>query len=1151
MVAWMIALLALADSAAAQKPGPNSGPSLPSAAELESAAKQIQASSEISPEDKARILEAYKQAESEMAATEAWKARGAELEKTRAGAAERLRVLKAELEKPAEEPQPPDPAAGKLEELEQELLRAQTTLSTDQKSLADLDTARSAHSNRRIDLPGLQGQVRDRARALATTGDPAQGARSAKLTQAQRMLRFIQQRSAEQEAAFYDQEILGFDIIEDLLTAQRDLAARKVSVSEKRVSLLNSAVNERRRLDAEAEAERAVQEQMKAHPAVLAIAEENSRLAARRSGPESFTARIDDAAKAAQAVQRELSQLDEKYKGALDRAKAGGWSNSVGLLLRRQRSELPDLREHRRLIGQRQAEISNIQIEMIDLEEQRARLLDVDARVAEIAAGAPQGTSPAEAKETEAAARRLFHSQRDILDSLIADYKRYLIALADLDASETRLVDRTRRFRSYIDERILWIRSDKTLGSGDVPRLREAAVRFFSPVRWKSVRIALSADATANPLLYGSAVLLLLALLGYRPTVLERLSKAGAEAEHFACGDFSPTLRALGLTGLLVIPPAMLPGYIGWRLSASSGTDEFVKEAGAGFQNAALICVILFGIVQLVRPAGLAEAHFGWRSGTLRYVRNLLYGLSIFILPAGFLIAATENDTGAGEGAVLGRFAFIAGNAALSIFIYQLLHPSGRIAGEFVAHNRGRLVGRSRYVWFTAVFSFPLVLVALAWSGYFYTALELDARLQSSLWLALTLLFADALLARWILTSGRRVVRERAAHMSPEQEESVSGAEASPISESGVFRVPEPASDVTVLNRQTRRLIQSAALFGLAVGLWMIWVDVFPALEMLDHVVLWNRTVKVAAKPTSPGGDAPAQMTEQMVPTTLTALLLAVAILTLTVIAWKNLPALLDLMAPRRVTLDPGVRNTVTSLTRYAIATLGIFVAFGELGIGWGDVQWLAAGLTVGLGFGLQEIFANFISGIILFFERPIRIGDTVTVGGVSGKVTRIHMRTTTITDWDRKELIVPNKEFITGHLVNWTLTDPSVRVILPVGIAYGSDTAVVKSLLLGIARGNAFVIEDPPPQVVFNGFGDNGLNFELRIFVRNLDNLGLIRDLINTEIEKGFRAAGIQIPYPQRDVHVHLAPDAAEKMPPAAIEALTNPQTGVADGED
>jgi potassium efflux system protein len=225
-----------------------------------------------------------------------------------------------------------------------------------------------------------------------------------------------------------------------------------------------------------------------------------------------------------------------------------------------------------------------------------------------------------------------------------------------------------------------------------------------------------------------------------------------------------------------------------------------------------------------------------------------------------------------------------------------------------------------------------------------------------------------------------------------------------------------------------------------------------------------------------------------------------------------------------RLPLDPGARYAYSTVTRYAITAIGIFIALNVIGVRWSNLQWLLAALSVGLGFGLQEIVANFISGLIVLFERPFRVGDTVTVGEVHGTVTRIRIRATTIEDWDRKELIVPNKEFITGRLINWSLSDNILRFKVPVGIAYGSDTDLAERLLLKAAKSNSLVKKTPEPKAVFLSFGDNALNFEVRVYVGSIDDWIPMLHEMNRAIDKEFRKAGITISFPQRDVHLDAA---------------------------
>jgi potassium efflux system protein len=203
------------------------------------------------------------------------------------------------------------------------------------------------------------------------------------------------------------------------------------------------------------------------------------------------------------------------------------------------------------------------------------------------------------------------------------------------------------------------------------------------------------------------------------------------------------------------------------------------------------------------------------------------------------------------------------------------------------------------------------------------------------------------------------------------------------------------------------------------------------------------------------------------------------------------------------------------------LVAIGFISIANELGGSWSQVQWLVAALSVGLGFGLQEIFANMVSGIILLFERPIRVSDTVTIGTVTGKVSRIQMRATTLIDMDQKEHVVPNKTFITSQLVNWTLSDAITRVVIPVGIAYGSDVELAHKVMLDTVLSTPLVLAEPAPSVLIVGFGENSLTFSIRIFVSELSNRLPVTHDLYIRLEKALHEHKIEIPFPQRDIHI------------------------------
>jgi potassium efflux system protein len=326
--------------------------------------------------------------------------------------------------------------------------------------------------------------------------------------------------------------------------------------------------------------------------------------------------------------------------------------------------------------------------------------------------------------------------------------------------------------------------------------------------------------------------------------------------------------------------------------------------------------------------------------------------------------------------------------------------------------------------------------------------------------------------------------------------------------EDGAAQFAEPEMDLAALSDDSRELVKITVFFIGFVGLYLIWSSGLPALRIFEDVPLWYHTVTVEGE-------------DKRLPITLADLGLALFYAIGVGILAKRLPALLEIILLRRVDLSSGSRYTVTTLTNYAIIAIGVVLVLNTIGTQWSQLQWLVAALGVGIGFGLQEIVANFISGLIILFERPIRVGDIVTVGDTYGTVTKIRRRATTIRNWDGKELSVPNKELITGRLLNWSLSDQTTRLIISVGIAYGSNVRQAKELLEEAARENENVLDDPAPSVIFAGFGDNALNILLRCFVDSVDLRYPTISALNDAINDKYNAAGIVIAFPQRDLHL------------------------------
>jgi small-conductance mechanosensitive channel len=256
-------------------------------------------------------------------------------------------------------------------------------------------------------------------------------------------------------------------------------------------------------------------------------------------------------------------------------------------------------------------------------------------------------------------------------------------------------------------------------------------------------------------------------------------------------------------------------------------------------------------------------------------------------------------------------------------------------------------------------------------------------------------------------------------------------------------------------------------------------------------------------------------------PVTLSSVIMFVIVITVFFLFSRLLQRVLKDKILTRFRIDPGTQYTLFRISHYIIMIIGCLFAFQFIGIDLSGLAVIVGLLSVGIGFGLQNVTSNFISGFILLFERPIKIGDRITVGHTEGDVIAINMRSTTIRPLNNISIIVPNTEFISSQVINWSHGDPKVRLVVQVGVSYNSDLDAVIQALREVAEESPHVLKHPEPDILFSGFGDSSWNMELRVWLQDPKNYYPIRSEINCAIVHKFRQHGIEIPYPQRDLHV------------------------------
>ncbi|WP_296898650.1 mechanosensitive ion channel domain-containing protein [Thiohalocapsa sp.] len=704
----------------------------------------------------------------------------------------------------------------------------------------------------------------------------------------------------------------------------------------------------------------------------------------------------------------------------------------------------------------------------------------------------------------------LVNERRALLDKAIESEDLLLRRLGELEAAQSGLSATIRRFDELLDVNLLWVRSASRTELAALGALPDQVWRIVSPSGWAGVAGVLVHQVTHSAVFVLLGLILAAFLWGRRHLI--RFIEATSERLGKPTTDrFAYSLQVLVVTLVAAAAWPSVAAVVGWQLQVSSQATDFSMAVGGALLALAMQFYFLRALRLMCIPRGLAAAHFRWPESSVRLLRRELDRLSWTYLPAaGVLLVIVRLDP-LNAGWAAGRVAFMVLALTLAFAFFRLLHPkSGVLAHAAKGTQQGRTLPVLYPFWYPLLVIAPLALAVLDVLGYLYTAATLLGRFVQSTWMVVALILLTALAQRWVKVTRRRIAYDKAMERRQAAREARrrDGEHADGEDAAGLTEVEEPQVDLDALSDTTGGLITTAVVTAGVIGLWIIWSDVIPALRVLDNVSLWQQTVTVDGE-------------ERLDPVTLADLGLALVIGLATFVFAKQIPAVLEMILLRSADVTAGGRYTVTTLTTYAIITVGLLVVFALIGVQWSQLQWLVAALGVGIGFGLQEIVANFISGLIILFERPIRIGDIVSVGDTTGVVTRIRIRATTIRNWDKQELLVPNKEFITGRLLNWTLSDPTNRVVITVGVDYGTDVRLALRLMEEAVKEEERVLEDPPPLLSFEGFGDNALTLIARCYLGSMDYRITVITALHHAINDKFRDHGISIAFPQRDVHL------------------------------
>src|SRR5579872_4529562 len=835
---WLACPAALSADPKAKPPGDSAVPAEHSAVKLtvesiQRRLKQVENAANLDESLRKSLIERYTAAIEHLRTADEHAAKAAEFRKATEEAPQELEILKAELESPASVALPRVSPEMGLSEMQQALSEAEEAYEGLQKQLAELEAEPARRASRRVEIPELQVSVKKQIDEIGklSESNPAAGAASDPGLVAERVLISARRHALEHELQVYEEELRHYELTVDLIEARRDHAVLETEHVQRHVKTWMSAVNERRRREAQEQVETSREAARHAHPAMRRLANESARLAAQR---QDLAARLEIATKEVETLQDQLVVLESLFKRVKDRVKRVGLTESIGLLLRKQRDGIPDPAEHQRFIDEREAEISRLSLQSLSLEDQREALADIDRRSEQIRAEM-QAARKSKQAPSSAEIREVLEAMRGYLDALIADTNSYIDVLSKLDGKEAQLVVQAREFSKYANEYILWIRSAELPHAGDAVQLRDAASWLIAPRHWSAAIETFVRDVRAHPVAYLAILVAVLALTLSQRFWRNLLRRAGRGAAGHHAISIQPTARALVATFFLsaVWPAAVW--LVGWRLSHLAARSEFLTALGRAIEGVALLLATFNFTRHLCRSLGLGESHFDWPLQGLKLVRGSIWRLTVVGLPLAAIVLMTESQ---GDEAIknsAGRAAFIALQVLLLASAHQVWHGSHGLARSLAAGEPDRWWLRLCRLAHVASVVAPVALAALAIVGYYYTAVQLAQRMVVSVWLIGGLLVLHATLLRWLLLAYRDLSMKR----SREQRAADAARSAADRLTDGAGS--QPTVRLSDINLQTHKLLGLAFCGAFLIGCSVIWVEVLPALAILDTVQLWPR----------------------------------------------------------------------------------------------------------------------------------------------------------------------------------------------------------------------------------------------------------------------------------------------------------------------
>ena len=896
--------------------------------------------------------------------------------------------------------------------------------------------------------------------------------------QANRMVLRATVQAQQNELKMLQLEQQSQPIREQILTAQIELLQKKVEIADAQQKELVAVKKTILKTESQTIAEKA--EAILAKPNINIGNKKIAReLVSLSTELDNLIAEMDAINRTKTRMQKRSQQLEEDGNFIKAQLVLGGNGEVIAQLLLDLRGRIIQLRDHPDIIN-RIPELDQARLANLEITRKQVSQRSYERSLAE---------------NTAVESRELIEMRGRMLGRVSREYQTVINELSKIAASKQAYGKNSSEMLTFIQDQLFWIQSYPPISIATFKEFGEGIQTLVSPALWSGTLKAFLITAKQRPWAYFGLIAFILGTFLARPRLVKAIEKTQQLTRRVSTDRFRHSFWALVWTALLAAPLASLLVLTFWVLERDPDASRWHLALAHALKFGSFMAFILCFIFDLCRPNGLGSGHFRWKESSVSRVRSRIAVFAVVYIPTSVLCLTSIRSGIYPES--LGRFSFLVAQAATLYLLWYLLRPANIVLARGDDANRTPAVTQFGKVWFPLIAVFPCFLIVLAAIGFFLTASHLSLQLFASTSITLAFVISYWMAYRWYAVKARQLalseaLKRRQVRLKQAEENKEETSELISVNTDDELEL-----DISSIGDQTRHVLKTVFALGAIVAISMLWAETLPLFTALNQIVLWSDVTLLT-----------------FCKAVLVAILLSVAV--------KNLPGLLELSVLRTKMLDSGTRFAITRLAQYVVIGVGSFILFSILKIDWSKFGWIAAALSVGLGFGLQEVVANFVCGLILLFERPVRVGDVVTLDGTTGTVTRIQMRATTITNWERQELIVPNKNLITGTILNWTLSSSITRIVLPVGVAYGTDTDQARKILLQIAVDHPLVVEEPAPSTSFDQFADSSLLITLRCFIPKLDERLKTISELHTVIAERFGEANIDIAFPQMDINLN-----------------------------